>query len=165
MADPILTLGELEPERPTVRIFRTEPANRWEAWKERHLPGWALRLVPVVYERRAALFPMRHPTEFSLEDVARIQAAQREIGELQGHDDDPASVDRTDTLLRELSGRILDAPREVLDELSGAQHIQILLTFPAAVVGMQPAQTITARRPTSGSSYRGSAPSTARTTG
>lgn len=162
--DPILTLGELEPDRPLIAINRSRPDGPWQAFKHRHLDV-LLRWFPVRYRPSRELYPLRLPSQFGLQTIARIQAYQREIAELQQRQHDAASIRRASQMLRECSGLILDAPAEVLDELSDAQHIRLLLAFPAAVTGKLPTQTTPGNPSTSGVSSPASAGSTAPTTG
>lgn len=161
MPPPILTLGELEPERPTVAINRRTPDGAWQRFKARWFPYLDVRYV-IVHE----LYAMRLPSEFGLADISRIQRHQREIAQLQVKADDPAASRRASRLLREVSGIILDAPGYVLDSLSDTQHIQLLLAFPAAVTGQTPTEPPPTENPsTSADSSPASAVSTAPMTG
>jgi hypothetical protein len=160
MADPILTIGDLEPDRPTVAIHRNAPDGPWQRWKHRHLDV-LLRWLPVRYQPRHDLYPLRSPSEFGLRTVARIGAAQREMVSLQSGELDAASTRRTEKLLREVTGLVLDAPREVIEALTATQHIQVLVAFAASATG----QTPTAPTPTENpSTSAGSSPASAGST-
>jgi hypothetical protein len=157
---PILTIGDLEPDRPTVAINRNAPDGRWQRFKYDHL-DLLLRWWPVRFKERRDLYPLRHPSEFGMRTVARIGAAQREIAELQGGDADRASWRRTERLLREVSYLVLDAPRDVINDLTPTQHIQLLVAFAASATGPTPTKTPPTGNPsTSAGSSPGSAAST-----
>lgn len=165
MPEPILTIGELEPERPTVRINHVEPAGLWQRLKDRHL-DFLLRWWPVRYERLTDLYALRHPSEFGMRDIARISNAQRAIGEMREMADDPGAVRRVERLLREVSGLVLEAPAHVLDQLTPSQHIQVLLAFNASAMGVTPtSQPATGNPSTSAASSPASTASTAPGTG
>lgn len=137
MADPILSIGDLEPERPTVAITRRAPDGVWQRFKERHL-DLLLRWFPVRYVRRRDLYALRSPTEFGMRDLARIGAAQKEIAQLQTGESDEGAERRMERLLREVSGLVLEAPADVLDDLTATQHIQVLMAFAATATGPTP---------------------------
>lgn len=139
MPEPILTLGDLEPERPLVTINRNAPDGRWQRFKHRHF-DMLLRWFPVRYVETRRLYPMRLRSEFGLAAISKLQRYQAEATELMAKPDDPAAANRMRRLLRETSGLILDAPGDVLDALSFEQHVQLLVTFPAAVTGRMPPQ-------------------------
>lgn len=164
MADPILTLGDLEPERPTVRIVHPVPDGPWQAFKARYFDV-LLRVFPVRWRRERRLYALRIPDEFGMATVARIQSAQKEVMALQGQEADPAATERVEELLRQVTTEILEAPREVVDALSVSQHITLQLAFPAAVMGQMPANPPTENPSTSDGSSRGSPASTAPMTG
>lgn len=163
MPEPILTLDDLEPERPTVAINRSIPDGPWQAFKERHFDV-LLRWVPVRYTRVRQLFPLRTASEFGLAGLRRLEALQQEVRSLAGQDD-PAAVGRVVTILREIAGMVLDAPADVLDSLNPRQHSQILLTFPRAAMGLTPTPHAPENPSTSAASSPASAVSTAPTTG
>ena len=135
--DPILTIGDLEPERPTVRIIRRVPDGWWQRLKFEHLDV-LLRWFPVRFVSRDDLYELRAVGEFGLRGLARLRAIQAELQGLAGNGD-AAAGRRMAGLLRQLSGMVLDAPADVLDSLTGDQHVRILQVFPAAVAGPQPA--------------------------
>lgn len=165
MADPILSIGDIEPVRPTVAIHRNAPDGLWQRLKHRHFDV-LLRWFPVRYKRTSDLYALRHPSEFGLRTVQRIGAAQREIAELQGRDDDPAAIRRSERLLREVTGLMLDAPRSVIDALTPSQHIQVIVAFAASATGLTPTQTAPAENPpTSAGSSPDLTASTDRATG
>lgn len=167
MPEPILSIGDLEPDRPTVAINRNAPDGPWQRFKHRHF-DLLLRFFPVRYRQRRDLYALRLPSEFGLKTIQRIQSAQREVLELQRRESDPASTARASRLLRQVSGEILEAPGDVLDALSDSQHIQILLAFPDAVTGPKPRPIRPENPSTSGSSSptsAGSIPATPGATG
>jgi len=164
MPEPILTLGDLEPERPLVAINRNSPDGWWQRFKHRHFDV-LLRWFPVRFKQTREVYPLRMPSEFGLRAISRIQAHQTEIAELQQRQDDPAALKRAHQMLRDISGLILDAPADVLDDLPDAQHIRLLLAFPAAVTGQLPTQSTTENPSTSGDSSPASAASTPVTSG
>lgn len=163
MSRNVLTIGDLEPERPTVTINRTAPDGRWQAWKFRHLDV-LLRWFPVRFAQHTDVFPMRLPSEFGLRHHQRINAMTREVRELDG-DTSPEAARRMAKVLRNLSGMILDAPASVLDDLTPQQHLRILLVFPAAVTGQIPTTPEPENPPTSDASFPDSTASTAAGTG
>lgn len=164
MPDPILTLGELEPDRPLIAINRKAPDGPWQAFKHRHFDV-LLRWFPVRYVPSRELYPLRRPSEFGLATIARIQAMQGEIAELQSRQTDPAAITRAAHLLRECTTLILDAPQRIIAELPAAQHIKLLLAFPLAVTGRLQPTTPPESPSTSDASSPASAASTAPTAG
>lgn len=162
--EPILTLDDLEPERPTVAINRNAPDGPWQAFKHRHFDV-LLRLFPVRYAVRHDLYPLRLPSEFGLKLLTRIGNLRNEVAELEGRGDDPQAIARIVILLREMAGMVLDAPRDVLDSLSPKQHAQIIVAFPSAVRGPTPTSPAPENPSTSDASSLDSAVSTAPTTG
>lgn len=164
MPEPILTIDELEPERPLVAINHNAPNGPWQRWKYDHLEV-LLRWMPVRFARTRELYPLRLPTEFGLKLLGRMEALRKELGALEGQDDHPATLRRIVDVLREMAGLILDAPADVLDRLTPKQHAQIVTTFPAAVMGKTPTPAASANPPTSDASSPASAVSTALTTG
>lgn len=131
--DPILTIGDLEPERATVQVNRTAPDGWWQRFKFRHFDV-LLRWFPVRFTYESDAYPLRSPSEFGLRGLQRLRVAQEEIRSLQGRSD-PATLKRISRALREMSGMVLDAPSDVLDSLTPAQHLQVLAVFPQAVTG------------------------------
>jgi hypothetical protein len=167
MSDPILVLGDLEPERPLVTIHRNSPDGAWQRFKHRHFDV-LLRWFPVRYVQSTDLYPMRLRSEFGLAALSKLQRLQNDATALMGKQDDPAALRRMLRLVRECSGMILDAPGDVLDALTFEQHIRLLSTFPAAVTGQMPQQTPTESPSTSVDSSPASAastPATVTTTG
>jgi len=161
--EPILTLGDLEPERPLVAVNRNAPDGPWQRFKHRHF-DLLLRWFPVRYVESRQLYPMRLRSEFGVAAIARLQRIQAEATALMGSTDD-ASAKRMARLLRECSGMVLDAPGDVLDALSFDQHLQLLVTFPAAVTGKMPRPPQTENPSTSAASSPASAASTQATSG
>lgn len=131
--EPILTLGELEPERPLVAINRRIPDGAWQHWKHRHLE-WLLRWFPVRYRYGRELYALRTPQEFGLSTISRIQRFHAEFVRLQD-EEDPASLRRASKVMGEVVSMILDAPAEVIDELPDGARVRLLMAFPAAVAG------------------------------
>jgi hypothetical protein len=165
MPEPILTLGDLEPERPLVTINRNAPNGWWQRLKHRHFDV-LLRWFPVRYVETRQLYPMRLRSEFGLAALSKLQRLQSEASGLMTTPDDRAAQKRMLRLVRECSGMILDAPGDVLDGLTFEQHLQLLLTFPAAVTGRMPQQQTKTESPsTSDDSSPGSAASTPATSG
>lgn len=164
MPEPILSLGDLEPDRPLVAINRKAPDGAWQRFKHRHLDV-LLRWLPVRYVQTRELYPLRMPSEFGLEAITRIQSHQKEIIGLQEQENDPAALRRASRMLRDISGLILDAPGNVLDDLPDAQHIRLLMAFPAAVTGQLPTETAPENPSTSDDSSPASAGSTPATAG
>ena len=162
--DPILTLGDLEPERPLVTINRNAPDGPWQRFKHRHFDV-LLRWFPVRYALTTRLYAMRLRSEFGMAAIAKLQRYQAEASELMAKTEDPAALERMQRLMRETSGLILDAPGDVLDALSFEQHAQLLVTFPAAVTGQMPQQTKTETPSTSAASSPDSVASTPATSG
>ncbi len=158
MADPLFTLDDLEPERPTIGINRREPAGPWQRLKRALLP-WFPNL-DVRYELRRDLYPLRLPSEFGIQLISRLSAMQREAHDLE-ENTDPASLERLTKLLREMAGMVLDAPAPVLDRLMPEQHVKIIVAFPAAVTGTTPTRQPTENPSTSAASSPASAVSTA----
>lgn len=136
-AEPVLTLGDLEPERPLVSVNRNAPDGWWQRFKHRHFDV-LLRWFPVSYVQTRTLYPMRMRSEFGLAALARLQRLQADATVLMERQEDPAALKRMQRLVRECAGMILDAPGDVLDALTFEQQLQLLLTFPAAVTGQMP---------------------------
>ena len=162
-AAPILTLDDLEPERPTIAINRNAPDGPWQAFKHRHFDV-LLRWFPVRYVVTRSLYPLRLPSEFGLQLLGRMEVLRKEVGALE-HQNDAASAQRIVAVLREMAGIVLDAPADVLDRLTPKQHGQIVMAFPAAVTGQTPTTTAAENPPTSAASSPASAASTAPMTG
>jgi hypothetical protein len=163
-AEPILTLGDLEPERPLVTVHRNAPDGWWQRFKHRHF-DILLRWFPVRYTQTTDLYPMRLRSEFGLAALSRLQRLQTDASGLMAKQDDPAALKRMLRLVRECSGLILDAPGDVLDALTFEQHVRLLMTFPAAVTGRMPQQTKTESPSISDDSSPASAASTPATAG
>lgn len=159
----VLTIGDLEPERPTVTINRTTPDGWWQRWKFNHLDV-ALRWFPVRFDDRSDRYPMRLLSELSMRQRQRFTNLAAELNELMAETETPA-VNRRTRVLRQLTDIILDAPADVLDSLMPAQHLAILTTFPAAVTGQTPTRPASANPPTSDASSLASTASTAPGTG
>lgn len=164
MPEPILTIGDLEPERPTVAIWHRVPDGRLERFKERYLDV-LLRWWPVRYRRQRDLYAIRHPSEFGMAAIARIGKAQREIAELQQHETDEASLRRAARLLRDVAGDVLDAPADLLDRLSATEHIQVLSVFGVSAMGLTPTRPPAENPSTSADSSPASTVSTEPATG
>jgi hypothetical protein len=164
MPEPVLTLGDLEPERPLVAINRNAPDGPWQRFKHRHFDV-LLRWFPVRYAETRQLYAMRLRSEFGLAAIAKLQRIQIEATALLGTQEDPAGLARMRRLVRECSGMILDAPGDVLDALDFEQHVRLLLTFPAAVTGKMPQPSPTETPSTSADSSPASAASTPATSG
>ena len=163
MSRTVLTIGDLEPERPTVTINRTTPDGWWQRFKFRHFDV-LLRWFPVRFDDRSDVYAMRLPSEFGLRARQRLQNMADEIRELQDSNE-PVSIRRQRALLRQLSGIILDAPPDVIDSLRPEQHLAILMAFPAAVTGQPPTRSATENPSTSEASSPASIASTAPGTG
>lgn len=164
MSRNVLTIGDLEPERPTVTINRTTPDGWWQRWKFEHLDV-LLRWFPVRFEDRTDVYALRLPSEFGLRSRQRIARLAEEVQTLQ-KDDSPASARRQSQLLREIAGLVLDAPPDVLNSLGPREHLAIMLAFPAAVTGQTPTnQPATGNPPTSDASSPASTASTVPGTG
>lgn len=162
--EPILSLGDIEPDRPTVAINRSVPDGAWQAIKARYFDV-LLRWSPVRTVQRRDLYELRRPNELGLKTIARIQSLQRTLRDL-GSSTDDASTRRVSEVLREITGMILMAPPKVLDSLTDDQHMKLLAVFPkAAVSPAPPPRPKRARRSISGAPSPVSAVSTARTTG
>jgi hypothetical protein len=108
---------------------------------------------------------MRLRSEFGVAAIAKLGRYQAEATELMAKPDDPAAADRMRRLLRETSGMVLDAPGDVLDSLGFEQHVQLLVTFPAAVTGRMPQQRRAESPSISADSSPASAASTPATSG
>ena len=160
----VLTIGDLEPERPTVTINRTTPDGWWQRWKFNHL-DLLLRWFPVRFEDRSDRFPMRLLSELSLRQRQRFTNLAEELNELLRENEKASAVNRRSAVLRQLSEIILDAPADVLDSLMPTQHLAILTTFPTAVTGQTPTPRASANPPTSDASSPASIASTAPGTG
>ena len=163
MPTPVLTIGELQPERPTVAINRNAPDGWWERFKYRHFDV-LLRWIPVRFAQSTEHYELRRPGEFGLRGLQRIAAMQQEISGLQA-DPSPAAAQRMAQLLRRLTGMVLDAPPDVIDSLSPMQFIRVLQVFPIAVAGKTPTTTATENPPTSDASSPASVASTPATAG
>lgn len=159
--DPILTIGDLEPERPTVRIQRNAPDGPWQRFKHRHF-DILLRWFPVRYAWSTALYEMRIPSEFGLAQSARIQRISADARDLYEATGDPAKLARLVELLTEFCSLVLIAPRDVIDGLDLDQKAKLAVAFQVAVTGTR--TPITAQsQPTSESSSPDSATPTAET--
>lgn len=163
MSEPILTLGDLEPERPTVKVRRNAPDGPWQRFKHRHF-DLLLRWFPVQYAWTEHLYPMRLTSEFGLAQSAHLQRISAEVRELQGNSDDSASFARMVELLTEFCSLVLIAPRDVIEALDLGQKAQLAVAFQAAVMGKRTPVTAESQ-PTSAPSSLDSAVSTATTTG
>ena len=163
MSTPVLTIGELQPERATVAINRNAPDGWWQRFKYRHFDV-LLRWLPVRFAQSTEQYELRRPGEFGLRELQRISAMQQEVRGLQG-DLSPAAAQRMAQLLRRLTGMLLDAPADVMDSLSPVQHIQVLQVFPTAVTGKTPTTAATENPPTSDASSPASAGSIRATAG
>ena len=161
--DPILTIGDLEPERPTVAINRNAPDGAWQAFKHRHF-DILLRWFPVRYRPRHDEYPLRLPSEFGLARIARLNSLRAQVAEYEGRDDE-AATRRVVALLRELAGMVLDAPASVIASLPPEHHARIVAVFPQAVRGQLTPPDATESPSTSEPSSPASAASTAPTTG
>lgn len=168
MPREILTLGDLEPERPLVTVNRNAPADRWQRFKHRHLDV-LLRWFPVRYEWSSAQYPMRLPSEFSLAQSARLQRISADVRDLQPRlaepDATPATLTRMVDLLAEFCRLVLVAPASVIDALDLEQKMRLVLAFQVSVMGRTPTRTPRENPSTSPSSSPASAGSTAPTTG
>lgn len=164
MAAPILTIGDVEPERPTISISRNAPDGRWQAFKYRHL-DWLLRWFPVRFAFRRDLYPLRLPSEFGLRTMQRLSAMQKEIDQLRA-EPGAAADRRLLALMRDMTAMVLVAPRDVIEALHPNDYLAILAVFPRAVTGTTPTSQPDAENPsTSAPSSRGSTASTAPGTG
>jgi hypothetical protein len=164
MPEPVLTLGDLEPERPLVTVNRNAPDGWWQRFKHRHFDV-LLRWFPVRYVQTRTLYPMRLRSEFGLAALARLQRLQADATALMERKDDAAALKRMQRLVRECAGMILDAPGDVLDALTFEQQLQLLMTFPAAVTGTMPRKNQTESPSISDDSSPASAASTQATAG
>jgi hypothetical protein len=158
MTIPILTIGDLEPERRTVAIRRNAPDGPWQRWKFAHLDV-LLRWMPVRFAQRVDHYELRRPSEFGLRNLARMRAMQSEIDSLRG-DPTEAAGRRIAVLLRSIVAIVLDAPSDVLDALHPAELLAILEVFPAAATGQTPTKVRSENPSTSGASSPSSATST-----
>lgn len=166
MTEPILTIGELEPLRPTVAIGRNAPDGRWQRFKYDHFDV-LLRWMPVRFAYRKRLYPLRAPSEFGLRSLQRMRVMQEEIAELQGTTDKAAAA-RYAEVLREMAGMVLVAPPEVIGSLHPIDLLRVLEVFPRAVTGRRMPTTTPrppANPPTSDASSPASTASTAPETG
>lgn len=134
----VLTIGDVEPERPTIAINRMAPDGRWQRWKYDHLDV-LLRWAPVRFARRSELYPLRLPSEFGMRGLARLRARQAELAGLD--QDDEAAMRRAERLLQQITAMVLEAPSDVIRSLTVQQHLQVLAVFPAAVTGQMPPTT------------------------
>lgn len=164
MAAPILTIGDVEPERPTVSITRNAPDGRWQALKFRYL-DWLLRWFPVRFAFRQDLYALRLPSEFGLRTMQKLSAMQKEIDELRARPGKAADR-RLLALLRDMTAMVLVAPHDVIEALHPNDYLAILAVFPSAVTGTTPTNQPGSENPsTSVPSSRGSTASTAPGTG
>jgi hypothetical protein len=161
--EPILTLDDLEPDRPTIGITRRVPDGWWQRVKHWALP--AFPYLTVRYVTRRELYPLRLPSEFGLKRLSRLGAMRREAVELEKNVNDPGARDRLASLLREMTRMVLEAPPSVIDRLTPEQHVQVAAVFPVAVTGAIPTRRTTENPSTSAASSPASAASTAPTTG
>lgn len=164
MPDPIITLGDLEPERPTVAVNRNAPDGPWQRFKHRHFDV-LLRWFPVRYAWSTNLYELRIPSEFGLAQSARLQRLSEGARELIGDTEDPAKLARLVELLTEFCSLILIAPRDVIDGMDLDQKARLALAFQVAVAGPRGPRTAKPSPPTSAASSPASAASTAPTTG
>ena len=162
-AEPILTLGDLEPERPTVAIRRNAPDGWWQRFKHRHF-DILLRWFPVRYEWSHHLYAMRLQSEFGLAQIAKLQRYSSDAAALQGQTD-TASMGRMIEVLREFCRLVLIAPPDVIDALDIEQQARLVLAFQATVMGKTPTRRPTENPSTSDGSSPASAGSTPATTG
>jgi hypothetical protein len=163
-ADPILTLGDLEPERPTVKIRRNAPDGPWQRFKHRHFDV-LLRWFPVRYAWTENLYPMRLRSEFGLAAIAKLQRYAEDAKALIPQQDDLAAATRMIHLLREFCALVLIAPQDVIDGLDAEQQVRLVMAFQAAVMGPTPTTPRTENPPTSADSSPASAASTPATSG
>lgn len=162
--EPILTLGDLEPERPTVKVRRNAPDGPWQRFKHRHFDV-LLRWFPVRYQWTEHLYPMRLASEFGLAQSARLQRISAEAGDFSGSDD-PAAYAHMVELLTEFCSLVLIAPRDVIEGLDLEQKARLAVAFQVAVMGKRtPIAATTESHSTSATSSPASAASTAPTTG
>lgn len=138
MAAPILDLSTLAPERPTVVINR-QP------------------------------YELRMPDDFGLIELARYERLMHESQAIQNRKSKaPITVDeaqKLSTVLAEAVQLVLQAPADVLAELSDWNRIAILEAFTPAVTGAATPRKKPRSRSTSGRSSRASRASTAPATG
>jgi hypothetical protein len=163
-AEPILTLGELEPERPTVAVNRNAPDGPWQRFKHRHFDV-LLRWFPVRYAWSAQLYELRIPSEFGLAQSARLQRLSASARELIGDTEDPAKLARLVELLTEFCSLVLIAPREVIDGMDLDQKARLAMAFQLAVTGPRSPGTARPRSSTSAASSPASPASTTATAG
>jgi hypothetical protein len=164
MPEPILTLGDLEPERPTVAVNRNAPDGPWQRFKHRHFDV-LLRWFPVRYTWSQAVYPMRLRSEFGLAAIAKLQRYAEDAKALIPQQDDPAAAARMIHLLREFCALVLVAPQDVIDGLDAEQQVRLVVAFQHAVMGSTPTTPRTGNPPTSAASSPASAGSTAPMTG
>lgn len=164
MTDPVLTIGELEPLRPTVAVGRNAPDGAWQRWKFRHLDV-LLRFMPVRFAYRRELYPLRAPSEFGMRSLQKLRRMQEELASLRDTESEEAAG-RYVRLLREVTAIVLDAPADVIESLSPVDHLRIMEIFPRAVTGQLPTGPAPQPLPpTSEPSSPGSIASTAPETG
>lgn len=164
--EPILTLGDLEPVRPTVRVQRNAPDGSWQRFKHRHFDV-LLRWFPVRYAWSTQLYEMRIPSEFGLAQSARLQRISEAARELTDGTGDPAKLARLTILLAEFCSLVLIAPRDVIEGLDIDQKASLAVAFQVAVTGKGTpitAQSQPTSEPSSPASS-GSTPATATPTG
>lgn len=161
--EPILTLGDLEPERPTVKVRRNAPDGRWQRFKHRNF-DILLRWFPVRYAWAEHLYPMRLPSEFGLAQSARLQRISADARDFQSASEDPAAFAHMVELLTEFCSLVLIAPRDVIEGLDLDQKARLAVAFQATVMGKRTPVAVKSQ-PTSATSSRDSAVSTAPTTG
>lgn len=165
MADPILTIGDLEPLRPTVAIGRTAPDGAWQRWKFRHLDV-LLRWSPVRFTYTRELYALRSPAEFGMRSLQRLRRMQEELAGLTGSEDDEALGRRYLRLLRAVVTMVLEAPADVIEGLAPIDLMRVIEVFPRAVTGRTPTSPAPrATPPISDASSPGSIASTAPGTG
>jgi hypothetical protein len=134
MAAPILTIGDLEPARPTIAINRTAPDGAWQRWKYNHLDV-LLRWMPVRFAQRHDVYALRLPGEFGLRDLQRIRNMQDELREAQA--EGAPSEAHMARLLRAICAMVLDAPPDVIDALGPVNHLAVVTVFQRAVPAMR----------------------------
>lgn len=162
-SEPILTLGDLEPERPTVKVRRNAPDGPWQKFKHRHFDV-LLRWFPVRYRWTEHLYPMRLASEFGLAQSARLQRISADAQNFSA-DSDPAAYARMVELLTEFCSLVLIAPRDVIEGLDLDQKARLAVAFQVAVMGTTPTPRQAENPSTSATSSPASAVSTAPTTG
>lgn len=163
MPAPILSIGDLEPARPTIAINRTAPDGWWQRFKFRHFDV-LLRWFPVRFAQHHGVYALRLPGEFGLRALQRITNMQTEIRDIQSLAD-PAAEPRLVRLLQDLCTLVLDAPPDVIASMGPANHLAVLQVFPLAVTAPKARLAPHAIPPTSDRSSPASAASTPATAG